>query len=455
MRILHTSDWHLGQHFMGKSREAEHRAFLDWLLEQIERQDVDALIVAGDIFDTGTPPSYARALYNQFVVEMRDSGCQLVILGGNHDSVATLHESRDLLACLGTQVIGGLLADPAEQVLQLNKRDGSPGALLCAVPFLRPRDLLESRAGQSGEQKQQALLTAVSQFYQQIFQQAEHLRDALEVEGAKLPIIATGHLTTVGGQSSESVRDIYIGSLDALPVNAFPPADYIALGHLHRAQQVGGQRHIRYSGSPIPLSFDELSNDKQVLQVDFEGAELKEITPLAVPRFQPMARLKGSLAQIEQQLAVVLVTGEEPVEAAQAVKAEEQLGFDFLEPEPPTSVQENEPETATQELKKPIWLEVEVAEDDYLSDLQNRVEAIVADKPVELLRVRRQRKARVSSIQAEQQETLAELSVEEVFSRRLAEEALSEEQLPLLHTAFAQVVTELEQPEAVAEETNA
>lgn len=108
MRLLHTSDWHLGQNFMGKSRLSEHRAFLTWLLDTIDQQQIDALLVVGDIFDTATPPSYARTLYHNFIVELNQrSRCQLVVIGGNHDSVATLHETRDLLQCLNTTVIGG------------------------------------------------------------------------------------------------------------------------------------------------------------------------------------------------------------------------------------------------------------------------------------------------------------------------------------------------------------
>lgn len=144
MRIIHTADWHLGQFFYNKSRAAEHQAFLDWLLIQIEQHQVDALIIAGDLFDTGTPPSYAREMFNRFVVALQPSGCQLIVLAGNHDSVATLNESRELLACLNTRVI----ATPQEKddVLLLNTRQGEPGALLCAIPYLRPRDILRSRA---------------------------------------------------------------------------------------------------------------------------------------------------------------------------------------------------------------------------------------------------------------------------------------------------------------------
>lgn len=151
MRIIHTADWHLGQFFYNKSRAAEHQAFLDWLLVNIEQHQVDALIVAGDLFDTGTPPSYAREMFNRFVVALQPSGCQLVVLAGNHDSVATLNESRELLACLNTRVIATPQGN--DDVLVLNTRRGEPGALLCAIPYLRPRDIMRSRAGQSGREK--------------------------------------------------------------------------------------------------------------------------------------------------------------------------------------------------------------------------------------------------------------------------------------------------------------
>ena len=108
LRILHTSDWHLGQHFMGKTRQAEHGAFCAWLVEQVRAHEVDALVIAGDVFDTGAPPSYAREQYNRFVVELSATGCALVVLGGNHVSVAMLGESKTLLAQLGTRVIPGV-----------------------------------------------------------------------------------------------------------------------------------------------------------------------------------------------------------------------------------------------------------------------------------------------------------------------------------------------------------
>ena len=132
MRILHTSDWHLGQHFMGKTRQAEHQAFCRWLIEQVRERQVDAVLIAGDVFDTGAPPSYAREQYNQFIVELREAGASLVVLGGNHDSVAMLGESRTLLAQLDTRVVPSVGGELDEQVLVLKHRSGAPGAIPAA-----------------------------------------------------------------------------------------------------------------------------------------------------------------------------------------------------------------------------------------------------------------------------------------------------------------------------------
>ncbi len=143
------------------------------------QHQVDALIVAGDLFDTGSPPSYARELYNRFVVNLQHTGCHLVVLAGNHDSVATLNESRELLACLNTRVVASATPGGEQQVLTLQQRDGTPGAVLCAIPFLRPRDIVRSQAGQSGAEKQQSLLQAIEQHYQHCYAAAVAQREAM------------------------------------------------------------------------------------------------------------------------------------------------------------------------------------------------------------------------------------------------------------------------------------
>ncbi|SHI09630.1 exonuclease subunit SbcD [Ferrimonas marina] len=397
MHILHTSDWHLGQVFYGKSRAAEHRAFLDWLLQQVDQHQVDALIVAGDLFDTGTPPSYARAIYNEFVVALASRTCQLVLLGGNHDSVAMLNESKPLLNKLGATLVAGAREDLTEQVMWVRNTEGDPIGQICAVPYLRPRDIQRSEAEQSGEQKQRSLQQAIAEHYQGVIELA---RSQQREQGLTLPLVATGHLTTVGASSSESVRDLYIGTLDAFPAAAFPEVDYLALGHIHRSQTVAGQDHLRYCGSPIALSFDELGKAKEVLLVELGAGQPAQVTALKVPSFQPMAMLKGDLAAVERQLS----------------------------------------ELESDSDQGPVWLDIEVVSDDYLSDLQARVMALVEGLEVEVLLVRRARADRSATLQAEvENETLAELSVQQVFERRLALETLSEAQQQRLQQRFDQV----------------
>ncbi|MEY8710631.1 exonuclease subunit SbcD [Mangrovibacter phragmitis] len=398
MRILHTSDWHLGQNFYTKSRAPEHAAFLNWLTEMVEQHQVDAVIVAGDIFDTGSPPSYARELYYRFVVQLQATGCTLVVLGGNHDSVATLNESRELLGYLNTWVIASTSDTEAPILLPL--RNGEPGAVLCPVPFLRPRDIQISQSGQSGQQKQQALVGAIHHYYQQGYQAACELRGE-----RKLPIIATGHLTTVGASKSDAVREIYIGTLDAFPASAFPPADYIALGHIHRPQKVTSSEHIRYCGSPIALSFDETNNTKMVLMVDFSEGKLSTVTPLPVPVTQPLLMLKGSLESIKQQLEAWRDAPSTPV----------------------------------------TWLDIELTTDQYLHDMQKQLQALTADLPVEIVLLRRSREQREKILANQQKETLSELSTSEVFERRLAQENLDESQASRLRGLFAETLHRLEE----------
>ncbi len=403
MRILHTSDWHLGQHFMGKSRQAEHHALIEWLLIQVDVHAVDAVLVAGDIFDTGSPPSYARELYGHLVARLHSAGVALLLLGGNHDSVATLGESRSLLAILNTTVVAEV-SQPADHVLVLPLRGGNneAGCVVCAVPFIRPRDVTHSQAGQSAQDKQQSLQAGIQAYYQGVYEAGQAKQTELQLALRRpVPIIATGHLTTVGASSNESVREIYVGSLEAFPTAAFPPVDYIALGHIHKPQKVGGLEHIRYCGSPIALGFDEAKQEKQVLLVDLDASGLTGVTPLAVPRFQALTSCSGNLATLPVAITAAAAEGS---------------------------------------ADKPVWLEVTVAEDDYLSDLPTRISAMTQGLPVEVLRVRRQRGNAAAILANEATETLDELGPDDVFARRLAQENLSPEMQQALHQRFQDVV---------------
>lgn len=417
MKILHTSDWHLGQYFYSKSRANEHQQFLNWLLEQVTQHSVDAIVLAGDIFDTSTPPSYARELYFNFINQLNTLGCQLIALAGNHDSVAMLNESKQLLAALNTQVITTASSDSEAQLVTVNNANGDAIGVVCAIPFLRPRDLVTSQAGQSASDKQLQLQTAITEHYQQLYDAAL---------AYNLPVIMTGHLTTVGSKTSDSVREIYIGTLEAFPAHAFPDADYIALGHIHRPQQVAGNNTIRYSGSPIPLSFDEASHDKTVNLVSFsyvkqgsakqgktkqesakqdkanqdENAALNmkvEVEAVVVPRFQPMAMLKTSVDDLATQLEQLAQQHQEDQQKAE---------------------QKNEHKTSV----LPLWLDIEINAQGYLADLSGRVQELVKDLPIEVLLIRRSKQERQQILAAQRTVTLEELSVNDVFAARLAQE---------------------------------
>lgn len=409
MRILHTSDWHLGQSFMNHSREREHALLIDWLLEQVQTHEADAVLIAGDIFDTGTPPSYARALYYRLIAEMHRLQVPLLLLGGNHDSVSVLHESLPLLHHLNTTVIAAT-SNAAQHVVVLPARHGQPGCIVCALPFIRPRDVLTSQPGESAQTKQNNLQAAIAQVYAQVFEAARACQALIKAEkGIQLPIVATGHLTTVGASSSESVREIYVGALEAFPTSAFPPADYIALGHIHQPQTVGGQAHIRYSGSPIALSFDEARQTKQVLLVDLDAQGLQAVTPLATPVSQALASISGNLQSLPATLRSVAAQGSD---------------------------------------EQPVWLEVTVQQDDYLPDLAARIDAMVQDLPVRVLRIKRQRSGASAQWAAAPHASLDELSPHDVFLRRLQAEELTPEMHAALQQRFEQVLHTLQAGDA-------
>ncbi|MDH5897053.1 exonuclease subunit SbcD [Vibrio splendidus] len=405
MKILHTSDWHLGQNFYNKSRKNEHERFLQWLLEQVTEHDIDAIIVAGDIFDTSTPPSYAREMYNKFVVDSNKIGCQLVLLGGNHDSVSVLKETQQLLKYMGADVIPNTNEDHATQVVELKGKNGDVEALVCAIPFIRPRDVLTSQAGVTGVERQKQLGDAIKQHYQSVYDAAVEKRAEFE-NSEHMPIIATGHLTAMGVQQSDSVRDIYVGNLDGFAADGFPDADYIALGHIHRPQVVAKREYIRYCGSPIPLSFDELKSQKQVCVVEFVEGE-RTISQLPVPTFQPLAEIKGDLSEIESQL-------------------NQYIGLDS---------------------EQSVWLSIEVQAQDYLSDLQERMRALTEGLNVEVLQLRRARERRNQALEQESAETLSELSPMDVFSKRIALEEFETDsekaRLERMTVKFKQVMVEV------------
>ena len=296
MKLLHTSDWHLGQNFMGKSRIEEHKAFLSWLLETLKEKQIEILLVSGDIFDTGTPPNYALELYYNFLKELGtiSSLNTTIITAGNHDSISTLKAPKQLLQVLNVHVITS--GEDDENIVIPIKKDGDIKAIVCAVPFLRDSVIREVISGETISQKEKLANSGIKAFYEKTYNKALELK-----EDKNIPIIAMGHLTTVGSRTSESERDIYIGgTLDIGGDYLGSLFDYVALGHLHINQRVGAN-HVRYSGSPIPLSFSESKNTQKVNMVVLDEKRV-EVEELEVPLSKKLIVIKGNSETIENEL---------------------------------------------------------------------------------------------------------------------------------------------------------
>lgn len=289
-RILHTADWHLGARLVDCDRHAEHAAFLDWLLQRLGGLRPDLLIVAGDIFDTATPPQEALGLYYRFLARLsREVGCRALILGGNHDSPATLQAPSDILAALDIRIVASPPADPREALLEF------PDVVVCAVPFLRERDVRQAAPGQTSDEVAAAIREGIRNHY-------AALRTAGQARAGGRPLLATGHLTALGSSASPSERPIHIGNLGAVAASCFEGFAYTALGHIHKPQAVGGDPCIRYAGSPIPLGFAELDIPKELRLLDIaDGLVSQESLP--VPVFRPLLRLSCAVSEMPAALA--------------------------------------------------------------------------------------------------------------------------------------------------------
>lgn len=362
MRILHTADWHLGHTLHDEVRREEHGHFLGWLLDQVEEHDVDALLVAGDVFDGANPRAADQRLYYGFLAEVlrRRPSLDVVVVAGNHDSAARLVAPRDLLEGLGVRVVGRLERTPEgslsgpDLVLPLTGSSGEVEAWVAAVPFLRPSDLPRVEVPEGGD----PLVEGV----REVYRQALEILDATCTENQAR--LAMGHLYMVGGQLSElSERRVLGGNQHALPGDLFPPdLTYVALGHLHKAQRVGGREGVRYAGSPLPLSFHEESYKHRVELVELDGPSLVRVLSLEVPRLVDLLRLpEGGAATPE----VVLARLRQLPAATVPSSPEERARWPFLE------------------------VRVRLEQPD--PDLRRRVDEALEDKAVRLLKLTRER----------------------------------------------------------------
>ncbi|WP_367278114.1 exonuclease SbcCD subunit D C-terminal domain-containing protein [uncultured Photobacterium sp.] len=302
MKILHTSDWHLGHQLHGYNRDYEHQAFLDWLADTLEQQQVDALLVAGDIFDTANPPASAWRMLYRFMARLAKSMPQLnvVMIGGNHDSPSKLDAPHELLKAFDLHMVGGIHRDETgrldhhRMLVPLTDKLGEQAAWVLAVPFLRSADLRTEDLGEDDDR----LIKGVETLYAEMTQVAREQKTSYQA------LIGMGHAYMASGKLSEmSERRVLGGNQHALPASIFADdISYVALGHLHLAQRVAKQEHIRYSGSPLPLSMSERGYKHQVVLVELDGEQVAEIEPLPIPRVVDMLKVPASPAPLEQVL---------------------------------------------------------------------------------------------------------------------------------------------------------
>lgn len=297
LTFLHTSDWHLGQRLYGKSREEEHALFLDWLLDTIAQNQVDLLIVSGDIFDVGFPSNKALESYYNFLHRLKSTCCEnVVITGGNHDYASTLNSSREILNYLNIYVFGGAAAKHDKCIVPIFK-NGNKIAEVGAVPYLRDGDIRISEEAQSLEEKALAVRQGIAGYYSKV-------ADAFTQDEALLKIMC-GHLFLHGGKLTGSERDIQIGNLAGVHMDELPKhIDYWALGHIHRPQIVAGDENVRYSGSPIPMDFSEKSHTKSVVIGTWRDGKLAHQL-CEVPMFRKLVFIKGTLAEVQLQLNAI------------------------------------------------------------------------------------------------------------------------------------------------------
>ena len=357
MRLLHTSDWHLGQTLHHYDRTHEHQHFLDWLLDTLDAEATDLLLVAGDIFDTANPSAAAQRQLYRFLTEARRRRPHLaiVMIAGNHDSPARLEAPAPFLDWFGAACVGQVhrlpdgAIDVEKLVVPVRDAGGRIAAWCLAIPFLRPSDVPRVEAAHddtgTGADPYQAGVAAL-------------YRSALELALARRqpgqPIVALGHCHMRDGEVSEdSERRIVIGGAEALPAGIFDPAiAYVALGHLHRPQKVGRHEHIRYSGSPLPMSFSEIHYPHQVVSARLDGETLAEWRAIPVPRPVDLMRVPLTPRPVEQALDALRALDLPPLP-------------DALQP----------------------YLQVRVALDAPEPTLRAKIEAALDGKPVRLARI--------------------------------------------------------------------
>jgi exonuclease SbcD len=285
---------------MGKSRLEEHRLFLNWFVEEMICRQPDVIVVSGDIFDHGLPPHEVQQLYYESLIQLVKTGCHNVILtGGNHDSISFLEASKKMFEALGVRVFAKLEAEPSQHLCPVYSKSNQVIGHVLAIPYLRERELRRSISGESTDLRRKSLLQGMSDVYH------------LEMPDDDLPKVAMGHFFCQGSNLGDTERELYLGELEAVPMNVFGETwDYVALGHLHRAQGLGEEKKVWYSGTPIPLSFKEAERQQFFLEVELNEKRKPLVDKVMIPRFRPILSMMLHPDELEKALIELNCEGE-------------------------------------------------------------------------------------------------------------------------------------------------
>ncbi|WP_306551556.1 exonuclease SbcCD subunit D C-terminal domain-containing protein [Daejeonella sp.] len=298
LKILHTSDFHIGKQLLKVDFFEDMELFFDWLIKVIKEEKIDVLLMSGDLFDQANPSQQAMRQYYMFLKRMIPLNCKVIITGGNHDSAQVLNAPKELLEILDVTIVGGAPESIDELFFTVEKNNQK--VVIAAVPYLRDRDIRQALAGETYDDKIAQIRAGLSTYFQQV---SHHHK--LHFSGT--PLVVMAHLFAQGAETTESEREIQIGNQAGIDVNIFGAnTSYVALGHIHKPQAVG-RENVQYSGSPIPLSFSEKEDAKRVIVLTVEN-DLFNVQSINIPAFRKLITLKGTLNEALYKLSKHLST---------------------------------------------------------------------------------------------------------------------------------------------------
>ncbi|MBA3647767.1 MAG: exonuclease subunit SbcD [Chitinophagales bacterium] len=297
MKILHTADWHLGIKLHKADLSVDHKIFFEWLINLIKEIGIEVLLISGDIFDQANPASEARHLYYLFLEKLIHVNCKVIITGGNHDSPAVLNGPKAILAMLNVNIVASIPETKEDSIIELKNKNGEIECVVCAVPYLRDSDIRLAMEGETYKSRVEQKFLGMKNYFETL------VNFAFEKYGEKIPVILMGHLFTSGVATSDSERDIQRGGAEMFSSNDFPKnCKYIALGHIHKPQKVGNSENIRYSGSPIPLSFSEKHDKKIILELEVFNDCIRQVSVHEIPSARTLKRFTGTFNEVQSQL---------------------------------------------------------------------------------------------------------------------------------------------------------